>query len=425
MGSIRKILGLLIALVVSGALLAPSALAAKGGGRTKPSATADTTAPTIAISSPAAGATVSGVTNVTGTASDDTSVSSVAVAVDGAYTNASGTSSWSSSVNTASYANGAHTLSARATDAAGNTSVTSRTVTFSNATPDTTAPSVNIGSPANGSTVSGTITVSGTSADNVSVSKVETSVDGGAYSMASGTTSWSRTLDTTTLSNGSHTISARATDTSNNVRSTSVSVTVSNSTGGGGSSAPNTQGQWVSPEGLTIKVQTSSAWTISQIYTMLKAGQALDLDKIGPRLMIFVQDAYSTTTSSWNAQDNNGVYNDFGATMYLKGAGDAFAYRPDDTLHHEYGHVWAGFQRYLGHQGDWTSYLQARGLYGDPRLGTGYSWTVDEIIADDYRLLFGSSAAISERPTHLNPDIPDPRNVAGLRTFMGSTWRTA
>jgi hypothetical protein len=39
--------------------------------------------------------------------------------------------------------------------------------------------------------------------------------------------------------------------------------------------------------------------------------------------------------------------------------------------------------------------------------------------------LFGSSAAISERPTHLNTDIPDPRNVPGLQTFLGSTWRTA
>jgi hypothetical protein len=158
---------------------------------------------------------------------------------------------------------------------------------------------------------------------------------------------------------------------------------------------------------------------------MLKAGAALDLDKVGPRLTISVQDTYSSQTSSWNAPDGNGGYTDWGATMYLKGVNDNFASRPDDILHHEYGHAWSGFERYLGHQGDWTSYLQARGLYGDSRLGSSYTWTVDEIIADDYRLLFGSSAAISERPTHLNTDIPDPRNVPGLQTFLGSTWRTA
>ncbi len=76
--------------------------------------------PTVAITSPASGATVSGTISVSGTASDSVSISSVQVAVDGgSYSNASGTNNWSFGLNTASLSNGAHSLSAKTTDAAG------------------------------------------------------------------------------------------------------------------------------------------------------------------------------------------------------------------------------------------------------------------------------------------------------------------
>jgi len=54
--------------------------------------------------------------------------------------------------------------------------------------------------------------VSGTAADNVAVSKVEVSIDGGVWNTATGTTSWTFSLNTQNQLNGSHTISARATD---------------------------------------------------------------------------------------------------------------------------------------------------------------------------------------------------------------------
>src|SRR3954469_12269993 len=81
---------------------------------------------------------------------------------------------------------------------------------------DRTAPTVSIGSPASGATVSGRITASGTASDNTAVASVAVSVDGGAYSPTSGTTSWSSSLDTTTLTNGSHTLTARASDAAGN-----------------------------------------------------------------------------------------------------------------------------------------------------------------------------------------------------------------
>jgi len=92
-----------------------------------------------------------------------------------------------------------------------------------------TPPTVAINSPTNGATVSGTITVSGTASDNVGVSTVQVQVDGGTFSTASGTTSWTFSLNTGSLSNAAHTITARATNTSGLTATTAVTVNVSNS----------------------------------------------------------------------------------------------------------------------------------------------------------------------------------------------------
>ncbi len=102
-------------------------------------------------------------------------------------------------------------------------------VTSTNGVVDFTPPTVFINSPANGSTVAGTISVSGIASDNVTVANVQISIDNGAWVTASGTTSWSFSLNTQNMLNGTHTISARATDGSGNVSSTpSVTVRVFN-----------------------------------------------------------------------------------------------------------------------------------------------------------------------------------------------------
>src|SRR5262249_33698068 len=67
-------------------------------------------------------------------------------------------------------------------------------------------------SPATGATVSGTVNVSGTASDTVSVKSVQLSLDNGAFSNASGTTGWSYSLNTASLSNGLHTLTAKTID---------------------------------------------------------------------------------------------------------------------------------------------------------------------------------------------------------------------
>jgi hypothetical protein len=122
--------------------------------------------------------------------------------------------------------------------------------------------------------------------------------------------------------------------------------------------------------------------------------------------------------------DSTGHYTSFSATIYLQGVNSTLVSQPDAAVGHEFGHVWTLYYLYMARQNDWSAYLQARGIANDPRLETNYQWSKREIIADDYRLLFGADLAISERNQHLNTDIPDPRNVAGLKTFLQTTWMT-
>jgi hypothetical protein len=91
------------------------------------------------------------------------------------------------------------------------------------------SPAVGITSPTRGSTVSSSIVVSGTASDSVSISSVEVSVDSGSFAYASGTNNWSFSLNTTALSNGPHTLTAKVIDAAGSSASSSpVSITTSN-----------------------------------------------------------------------------------------------------------------------------------------------------------------------------------------------------
>jgi hypothetical protein len=88
------------------------------------------------------------------------------------------------------------------------------------------APGVVIVSPSSGATVSGTVYAQGTASDSVSLTSVHVSVDGGSYVSASGTSRWTFSIDTNSLSNGLHTISARVSDAAG-ITATSAPVGIS------------------------------------------------------------------------------------------------------------------------------------------------------------------------------------------------------
>jgi len=89
--------------------------------------------PSVTMTNPSDGATVSGTVAITATATDDNGVTQVEFFVNGTSigVDTSG-ESWSASWDTTAYANGSYTLSATATDTAGKTGSDSVTVTVDN-----------------------------------------------------------------------------------------------------------------------------------------------------------------------------------------------------------------------------------------------------------------------------------------------------
>ncbi len=100
---------------------------------------ADTTPPTVSISAPGAGSTVSGTFSVTANAADNVGVVGVQFKVDGVNQGAEATAAPYSMVwNTTGLANGSHALTAVARDAAGNSTTSAAvTVTVNNGTANT------------------------------------------------------------------------------------------------------------------------------------------------------------------------------------------------------------------------------------------------------------------------------------------------
>jgi hypothetical protein len=88
-----------------------------------------------------------------------------------------------------------------------------------------------IAAPASGAVIAGSsAAVSGYGFDGAAISSVAVAVDGGAFALAVGTASWSFTLNTLPLTNGVHSLTAKAWDGVGQSTSTSVAVIVNNST---------------------------------------------------------------------------------------------------------------------------------------------------------------------------------------------------
>ena len=194
----------------------------------------DTTPPTVSITSPMAGALVAGAVSLAATASDNSgTVADVQFLVDGVPVGGPDTSApFSAAWASGGSSNGAHVLTARATDAAGN-QATSAPVSV---TVDNTAASISISSPTGG-TVSGTITVSATASDSSGIASVQFRVGGVAIGAADTTAPYGVSWTTSSVANGSHVLTAVATDLAGN-QTTSAGVTVTVSNG------------WTAPSGL-------------------------------------------------------------------------------------------------------------------------------------------------------------------------------
>jgi hypothetical protein len=186
----------------------------------------DTTAPSVSLTSPGTGSTISGTVAVNANASDAVGVSRVDFYAGTTLIGSDSSAPYSVSWDTKSKANGSYSLTAKALDAAGNQGGSSAvSVNVSNVTTaDTTPPVATILSPGTGSTVTGTVKIDMKATDNIGVTKLECYVDGKLLSTTTASTltcSW----NTRKSYVGQHTLSALAKDAAGNTGTMHVTVT--------------------------------------------------------------------------------------------------------------------------------------------------------------------------------------------------------
>lgn len=141
---------------------------------------------------------------------------------------------------------------------------------------DTTAPTATMTSPVAGSTVSGVITLSAEATDNVGVVGVQFLVDNNPVATEDTTSPYSVSFDTSTLTSGSHTFSARARDAAGNLgNATPVTATVQ-----GGMSETCTRanaGQWQNSNFTSQTGNFTAQWDAKPLANNIDSLQALSL----------------------------------------------------------------------------------------------------------------------------------------------------
>ena len=268
--------------------------------------------PTVVVTTPVAGTTVSGSVTITATAIEtgDT-ISKVDFYVDGTLTGSDTTAPYSLSWDTTKASNASHSLTAKATDSHGNVGTSAAVaVTVKNTGgTDTTPPTVKVTSPSGGSTVSGTVTLTATATDDVSVAKVD--FYAGTTLIGSKTaTPYSVTWDSTKVSDGTYSITAKGTDGSGNVgTSTAVAVTVKNTaTTGQTEVEPNnsytTANPITDPSGLVTGYIGTSTDTDFFKYTV-PVGKTLVVDLTIPAAADYDLYVYNTTPTLIAKSEND------------------------------------------------------------------------------------------------------------------------
>ncbi len=197
----------------AGAINANAALQAAQRAEQNP----DTIGPSLRITTPIAGESLSGRYTVAVQATDPGGVADVTLSIDGIPFAVDTRSPYQFVIDTATFSSGAHTLRAVATDSYGNPSP-ARTVSVTFTAPSTTSAStgrITFRSPTAGATVSGDVTISASVSDSDGLALVEWLIDGRSVlvSTLTGTSSgisysW-RARDATP---GNHTVTVIATD---------------------------------------------------------------------------------------------------------------------------------------------------------------------------------------------------------------------
>lgn len=194
--------------------------------RTTPAA--DTEPPAVALTSPSASNTVSGLIAVGISVSDNVGVTRVVLTVNGTAVASDVVAPFGFSWDSTKTANGTATLGAVAYDAAGNIATATNLVVnvANNVVADTSPPVVRISNPVPGSVVSGTVSIIGSASDNSGTAGLKQTlfIDGRLVATALGGT-LSYNWNTRKVISGPRQITLTAVDAAGNWSSQSMSVT--------------------------------------------------------------------------------------------------------------------------------------------------------------------------------------------------------
>lgn len=217
--------------------------------------------PTTTITSPGAGSHVAGTVDVITQASDNVGVVNIELYRDNVLVGSSTQSSFTFEWNTTAESDGPHTLVSKAYDAAGNVGTSPAISVFV----DNLGPTVALTNPVTGAAITGVVNLEVNAVDTVGVQKVQYFRDSSILLGTSLSAPFGLSWDSTTVTEGSHTLFAVATDLSGHTTTSEViSVTVDNSLPAVSLTAPLNNAV-VSGSAVTVSASASDNVGVSRV----------------------------------------------------------------------------------------------------------------------------------------------------------------
>jgi hypothetical protein len=262
----------------------------------------DSAAPTVAVTAPAAGATLTGVVTLSAEASDNVGVTRVEFFRDGGVLLGSDTTAPYSLSWDSTSAAGDRSLYAKAYDQLGNAGTSAPVPVHVR---DTIRPVVTITAPTNGASVAGPILVAASVTDNVGVARVDFFLDFTATLASDTSAPWELTWDSATVTPGAHSIAVRAYDLEGNISTLpSVDFTVLDTTPPSVAITSPANGSTVG-KNTTITISASASDNVGVARVEIYAGSTL-----------VCTDTASPYSCSWRTPKTAGVASSLQARAY-------------------------------------------------------------------------------------------------------------
>jgi chitodextrinase len=172
----------------------------------------------------------------------------------------------------------------------------------------------------------------------------------------------------------------------------------------------------------------NDAITAEEVYKRLSSGSLISSESLKTTIYYGSKDSSNFTSFNLEGSEEGckekdvpssaGVYINFKDSFGSGGGAGTI----DNVLFHEYGHAWSLYWACTHGDPFFTEYLQIRSISNDARLNTTHAWSTREMIAEDYRQLFGDSTAAAG--SQENQEIPAAKDVQGLKDYLMSTLMT-